>query len=71
MRKLKKGCRNIFLNILNHQEVEAKVNIIGLLLRCLASIVHHAPSLIETASKHPDHPFTQIPVLNNPALIFN
>jgi hypothetical protein len=59
----------MFFNILNHQEVEARVNIIGLLLRCLASIVHHAPSLIETASKHPDHPFTQITILNDPALI--
>jgi hypothetical protein len=59
----------MFFNILNHQEVEARVNIIGLLLRCLASIIHHAPSLIETASKHPDHPFTKIIILNDPALI--
>jgi hypothetical protein len=61
--KIKEGMQKHFFNILNHQEVEAKVNIIGLLLRCLASIVHHTPSLIETASKHPGHLFTQIPIL--------
>jgi hypothetical protein len=45
------------------------VNLIDLLLSCLASTVYHAPSLIKTSSKHPGHLFTQILILNDPALI--
>ncbi len=38
-------------------------NMIAILLRCLASIVHHSDSLLQVISSKPSHPFTNIPIL--------
>jgi hypothetical protein len=41
----------------------------GLLLRCLASIVHHRHWLQKICLEVPGHPFANIPLLNNPTLL--
>lgn len=42
---------------------------IGLLLRCLASVVYHSPTLIATMVEHPGHSFGKLPVLHNRELL--
>jgi hypothetical protein len=37
----------------------------ALLLRCLASVVHHSDWLLSVARENPGHPFSTIPILNN------
>lgn len=41
----------------------------GVLLLCLASVVHHSGWLQTVVSQSPSHPFNAIPLLNNSALI--
>jgi hypothetical protein len=44
-------------------ENEEFANVKNLLLRCLASLVHHSDALIKEASNHSSHPFWKIPML--------
>ena len=44
-------------------------NPIGLLLRILPSIVHHSDFLYDVIRNVPGHPFSMIPLLQNPALL--
>jgi hypothetical protein len=67
--KIFQGLSICFYNIMKLQNIEGRVNIIGLLLRCLASLVHHSDALLEVIAKNPGHPFSQIPILNSPQLL--
>lgn len=49
--------------------IDQRPNLQGLLLRCLASMVHHSGSLIEIINRNPGHCFQNIPILNDPNLL--
>ena len=49
--------------------VEQQPNLEGLLLRCLASMVHHSASFLEVIKEHPGHCFMNIPILNDEVLL--
>ena len=66
---IKEGMTKSFFYILKLQDIEDKVNIIGLLLRCLASVVYHSDTLLKVISSNQGHPFIQIPILNDPTLL--
>ncbi len=59
----------ILISYPNITKLPGLQNIKGLLLRCLASVVHHSHNLIKIINKHPGHPFSQISILNNPGLL--
>ena len=44
-------------------------NVKAVLLRCLASIVHHSNDLKECILRNPGHPFINIPILRNENLL--
>ena len=48
---------------------ETPVDPTGVLLKCLASVVHHSDWLSGFGDKSPGHPFLSLPVLNNPQLL--
>jgi hypothetical protein len=41
----------------------------GLLLRCLASVVHHSDWILRKTAEFPGHPFTKIPIISYPILL--
>ena len=43
-----------------------RANTKGLLLRCLAALVHHSDSLKKTIETNPGHPFASIPLFSRP-----
>ena len=58
-----------FKNIRKSLDERDIVNMTGLLLRCLASIVHHAESLKEVMRSNPKHPFHDIPILSDDKML--
>ena len=58
-----------FKTIYNWAKKNRTSNMIAILLRCLASLVHHSEALIEIIAKHPGHPFMNIPILNDKKLL--
>jgi len=48
---------------------DTRVDSTGLLLRCLAALVHHLPFLMDVVLKCPGHPFSALPLLNNSQLM--
>ena len=53
----------------NNVDISLNTNVCGLLLRCLASMVHHSDSLMQQTILHPNHPFASIPIFNRPILL--
>lgn len=59
-----------FKNIYKNAKSDKSSNVIAILLRCLASLVHHSDALLEVIAKNPGHPFMNIAIINNsPALL--
>ena len=53
----------------NISKLNGLANIKRLLLRSLASVVHHLESLIQVIISQPGHPFSHITLLNNQELL--
>lgn len=58
-----------FRSIFKIAEEDDRSSLMAILLRCLASIIHHSDSLIAIISTNPSHPFMNIPVLSRPILL--
>ena len=50
-------------------ENSLRSNTKAILLRCLALMVHHSSSLQRILNKYPNHPFRNIPILNDSSLL--
>ena len=68
---VKDAMHRCFPNIFQKHGTETQNNMIGVLLRCLASITFHSSSILSTIKDCPGHPLLQIPILNEPDLIAN
>ena len=66
---VKNSMQRCFPNIMINLDEATRTNFIGVLLRCLASIVHHSDELMKVIQKNPGHPFSQVPILNQPHLL--
>ena len=53
----------------NGSLIEQQPNLEGMLLRCLASMVHHSETLIGVIDRNPGHCFQNIPILNDTTLL--
>ena len=58
-------------NIFGKYSTETQNNMIGVLLRCLASITFHSSSIISAIKDCPGNPLLQIPILNESHLLAN
>lgn len=58
-----------FKNIYKIAEEDDRSNLMGILLQCLASIVHHSESLIKVISDIPGSAFMNIPILSHLQLL--
>lgn len=66
---VKEAMNRCFYNILQLQDDKVRSNVIGVLLRCLASIVHHSDSLLNVMKSVRGHPFHQVPILHDHVLL--
>lgn len=68
---IKDAMHRCYPNIFGKYSTEAQNNMIGVLLRCLASITFHSSSIISAIKDCPGNPLLQIPILNEPHLLAN
>ena len=62
--------RNVGISGAASSSTSLRSNTKALLLRCLASMVHHSDNLIAVVREHNGaHPFASIPILNRPVLL--
>lgn len=67
---VKMGVEMNFKNIYRNAKNDASSNMTAILVRCLASLVHHSDAMLEVIAKNPGHPFMNIPILSSsPALL--
>ena len=68
---IKDAMHRCFPNIFEKCSTKTQDNMIGVLLRCLASITFHSSSIISAMKDCPGNPLLQIPILNEPRLLTN
>ena len=62
--------RNVGISDIQSSSTSLRSNTKALLLRCLASMVHHSDGLLAVVREHNGaHPFASIPILNRPVLL--
>ncbi len=66
---VRNGLKSNFKWIFMMAQQDERSCLVSILMRCLASLVHHSDSLIDVIAKNPGHPFMNIPILSNGALL--
>ena len=56
-------------NDTNENSLSLRGNMTGILVRCLASMVHHSNALMQFLTVHNGHIMGQIPIFNKPELL--